>query len=85
MKLPQYQIYTKLETENGSTDFISGLAFPPGKSLRDAVEVFAKSAENYGADRKEIEIKMDAQFRETEEFSGVKLSRKPNYEKEKDG
>lgn len=85
MKLPQYQIYAKLETENGSTDFISGSAFPPQKSLRDAVEVFAKSAENYGSDRQKIEAKMDAQFREMEEFSGMKLSRKPNYERKNEG
>lgn len=80
MKLPQYQIYTKLETDNGSTDFISGRAFPPRKSLRDAVEIFAKSAENYGGNRAEIEAKINAEFRENEEFSGTKLMRKPNYE-----
>lgn len=84
MKLPQYQIYTKLETATGSTDFISGRAFPPQKSLRNAIEVFAKSAKNYGADRQKTEAKMDAQFRETEEFSGTILSRKPTYERGKE-
>lgn len=79
MKLPQYHIYTKLETENGSTDFISGKAFPPQKSWRDPIEVFAKSAQNYGGSRKAIEEKMTDLLNETEAFSGSKLTRKPSY------
>jgi hypothetical protein len=79
MKLSQYQIYAKLETENGSTDFISGRAFPPGKSLRDPLEIFAKSSANYGGERAEIEAKMENLTRESEEFSELKLTRKPDY------
>ena len=85
MKLPQYQIYTKLEADQGSTDFISGQAFPPGKSLRDPLEIFAQSAKHYGGDRNEIETRMNDLNQEIEEFSSSKLTRKPNYEREKPG
>ncbi|WP_339101838.1 type IV secretory system conjugative DNA transfer family protein [Candidatus Enterococcus clewellii] len=49
LKLAPYSIYAFLLNNPSLSSFVSGKTFPPRPSLRDPAEVFARSAEKYGA------------------------------------
>lgn len=58
MSLPRYQCYTILESDQGSTGWISGKTFPPEPKQREAVGVYAASAKNYGIDLNAIKTEI---------------------------
>ena len=55
MALPRYQIYTSFQQGGRNTGWVLGKTLPPTPTLRDPVELYARSIAAYGVPAKEVE------------------------------
>lgn len=62
MKLPRYQIYTSFQYGGRDTGWIQGKTLPPPPTIRDPVELHARSITRYGIPAEEVEKDYLAMF-----------------------
>lgn len=55
MTLPRYQVYTSFQSGGRSTGWIMGRTLPPPPALRDPVELYVQSTEQYGVPAENVE------------------------------
>lgn len=65
MKLPRYQIYTSFQYGGRDTGWIQGKTLPPSPTIRDPVELHARSMTRYGIPAEEVEKDYLAMFSST--------------------